>query len=146
MVSSGFVLRLIAGALACNLIISEWFLIVGGFGALFIVTTKRLAEWRHQETRIVRRVLSFYTSDFLQSTISIAIAVCVTSYAFWVFNQTVNPIWYQISLIPFVIALIRYRWLAEKTIVEKPEDALFSDYPLLILGVFNLISLVIAIY
>jgi decaprenyl-phosphate phosphoribosyltransferase len=43
-VSSGFVLRAIGGGVAAGIPLSNWFLIVASFGALFIVTGKRSAE------------------------------------------------------------------------------------------------------
>jgi decaprenyl-phosphate phosphoribosyltransferase len=43
-VASGFAIRAIAGGLAAEVPLSNWFLIVVSFGALFVVTEKRLAE------------------------------------------------------------------------------------------------------
>lgn len=77
-----FVLRLIAGGVVIDLVISEWFLLVGGFGALFVVAEKRLAELRHSGSRDVRQVVKKYTSEFLYSSTAISVAVCVTSYCF----------------------------------------------------------------
>ena len=43
-VSSGFVLRAIAGGVATGVPLSDWFIIVSSFGSLLIVTGKRSAE------------------------------------------------------------------------------------------------------
>ena len=43
-VASGFLLRAIGGAVVVDVVLSSWFLIVTGFGSLFVVTGKRLAE------------------------------------------------------------------------------------------------------
>ena len=43
-VAAGFVFRAIAGGVATNVPLSDWFLIVAGAGSLFIVTGKRHAE------------------------------------------------------------------------------------------------------
>ena len=43
-VSTGFVLRAIAGGVATGVPLSDWFIIVSSFGALLIVTGKRSAE------------------------------------------------------------------------------------------------------
>src|SRR5918994_864020 len=43
-VAAGFVLRAIAGGVATDVPLSDWFLIVAGAGSLFIVTGKRHAE------------------------------------------------------------------------------------------------------
>jgi len=145
-VAFGFVLRLISGALVMDLMISEWFLIVGGFGALFLVSAKRLAELKQDGIIEVRHVVSSYTKDFLVSCINISLGICITAYCFWAFAQSPGAVWYQFSVIPFVIALFRYRWMCEGTAVEAPEDALFSDRQLLTLGFFSLSLLAIAIF
>ena len=43
-VAAGFVFRAIAGGVATDVALSDWFLIVAGAGSLFIVTGKRHAE------------------------------------------------------------------------------------------------------
>ena len=45
-VASGFVLRALAGAVAVDVYVSDWFLIVTTFGSLFVVAGKRFAEIR----------------------------------------------------------------------------------------------------
>jgi decaprenyl-phosphate phosphoribosyltransferase len=145
-VAFGFILRLISGALVMGLEISEWFLIVGGFGALFVVSVKRLAEFKQADSRPVRKVINDYTSEFLYSIISVSVAVSVTTYCIWAFTQERNPFWYQISVLPFVMGFFRYRWMSEKTIVEVPEDAILKDRSLLSLSACLILSLTIAIF
>ena len=145
-VAFGFVLRLIAGGLVINLVISEWFLLVGGFGALFVVAEKRLAEKKLADSREVRQVVKEYTLEFLYSSTAISVAVCVTSYCFWAFRQSINPFWFQLSVIPFVMALFQYRWISERDGSEAPEDAILRDLPLLILALSCVIFLSIGIY
>ena len=108
-VASGFVLRLIAGAVLLDINISEWFLIVGGFGAIYIVSIKRTVEKRLQSNHEVRLVVKEYKEDFLESIAVTSQSVCITSFCFWAFTQTANPFWFQLSIIPFVISLFRYR-------------------------------------
>lgn len=142
----GFILRLISGALVMDLMISEWFLIVGGFGALFIVSAKRLAEWKQRDSQAVRKVIYSYSADFLYSCTSISMAVSVTGYCFWAFSHTANAFWYEISVVPFVMALFRYRWISEQPVVEAPEDAFLGDKVMIILAVISIMTLTMAIY
>jgi len=146
LVAFGFVLRLIAGAFLISLPISEWFLIVGGFGALFVVSAKRLAELKQSRTRAVRKVITEYSADFLYSSTSVSVAVCLAGYSFWAFDQTSGAIWYQISLLPFVMGLFRYLWLSERNVVEAPEDAILDDKPLLLLSLCLILVLSVAVY
>jgi len=145
-VAFGFILRLISGALILNLEISEWFLIVGGFGALFIVSAKRLAELRQMSDREVREVVRSYSHEFLHLSLSVSISVSVTAYCFWAFNQDANPFWYQLSVFPFVMSLFRYRWMSETTLVEIPEDAILSDTSIVVLSVCLIFFLSVGIY
>ncbi len=145
-VAFGFVLRLIAGAVVVDLAISEWFLLVGGFGALFVVAEKRLAEKKQAGSQDVRQVVKVYTPEFLYSSTAISVAVCVTSYCFWAFRQSINPFWFQMSVIPFVMALFQYRWISERDGIEAPEDAILRNVPLLILAFLCVITLTLGIY
>jgi decaprenyl-phosphate phosphoribosyltransferase len=146
LVALGFVLRLVAGALVLNLAISEWFLIVGGFGAFFVVAQKRLAELKNTPFNHVRSVVNSYNTDFLNFVSSISVAVCLTGYSFWAFTQESNSIWYQISILPFSISLFRYKWISDFVDVEAPEDAILQDRVMLSLFAFSILPLAIAIY
>jgi decaprenyl-phosphate phosphoribosyltransferase len=145
-VAFGFILRLISGALVMNLEISEWFIIVGGFGALFVVSAKRLAEFKQAESRQVRKVVDSYSSEFLSSCAAISVGVSTTAYCIWAFTQNFNSFWYQMSVVPFVMGLFRYLWMSEKTSVEVPEDAILADPPLISLGAALILCLTIAIF
>ena len=66
-VAAGFVLRAIAGGVATNVGISDWFLIVAGAGSLFIVTGKRHAEQVELGDAGIghRSTLGAYSTQFL---------------------------------------------------------------------------------
>jgi decaprenyl-phosphate phosphoribosyltransferase len=146
MVASGFVMRLIAGALVMNLVISEWFLIVGGFGALFIVSHKRLAELKNGQIDDVRLVISSYNAEFLNSISSICVSVSLTAYSIWAFSQESNSFWYQVSIIPFAMSFFRYKWMSDRFDLESPEDAILEDKVMMMMATFSLFTLTIAIY
>ncbi len=145
-VAFGFILRLIAGALLLELKISSWFLIVGGFGAVFVVTAKRLAEFRQAKHQTMRKVVEEYTDEFLYSSLSISASVCLTGYCIWALTQEQNAFWYQLSVAPFVMSVFRYRWMSERSIVEAPEDAILGDRTLLLLSICLVSFLTIAVY
>ena len=88
LVSSGFLLRAVAGGSAAALPISEWFLIVAAFGSLLLVTGKRLSELVSlpDGDTSSRRILSEYTPSFLRLVIGIAAAVTCTAYCLWAFE------------------------------------------------------------
>lgn len=145
-VAAGFMLRLIAGAVIIDLYISEWFMIVGGFGALFIVSLKRLSEFGRKDYNEVRSTVHLYTSHFLFLIISVSMALSICGYTFWAFSNSNHEVLYQLSIIPFVIGFFQFLWVAEKSDAEIPEEIFFKNRPLILLGISFLILLGTAIY
>ncbi|MGH3636507.1 MAG: decaprenyl-phosphate phosphoribosyltransferase, partial [Mycobacterium sp.] len=62
-VSSGFLLRAIAGGAAADIYLSQWFLLIAAFGSLFMVAGKRYAELQLAERTgaKIRKSLESYT-------------------------------------------------------------------------------------
>ena len=153
-VAAGFVLRAIAGAVAIPVPISEWFLIVATFGSLLMVTGKRVAEHTELgENRGNHRVtLEQYTSSFLRTVLAISAAGAIIGYCLWAFSlQTAlahhrDPIWYQLSIVPMIIAILRYTFLVEGGRGAKPEELVFADRPLQVLGLVWAVLFALGVY
>jgi decaprenyl-phosphate phosphoribosyltransferase len=143
-VSSGFLLRAVAGGSAAGLPISQWFLIVASFGSLLLVAGKRLSELLTEcaEPTPARRILSAYTPSFLRMVITVAAAVTCTAYCLWAFEiGGPDPSnWAAVSVAPFVIALLRYAMDADAGRVEEPEVVVRRDRVLQALGLIWLIT------
>ena len=142
-VSSGFLLRAVAGGSAAGLPISQWFLIVASFGSLLLVAGKRLSELLAQREGLAsaRRILSAYTPSFLRMVITVATAVTCTAYCLWAF-QIGGPDpsnWAAASVAPFVVALLRYAMDADAGRVEEPEVVVVHDRVLQALGLIWLV-------
>jgi decaprenyl-phosphate phosphoribosyltransferase len=137
-VASGFLLRAIAGGVATNVERSQWFLIAAGFGSLFMAGGKRYAEMRLTERTgaAIRQVLSHYTASYLRFVWTLSAGVLVTTYALWAFairDATSNE-WSVVSIIPFVIALLRYAVDVDSGAAGEPEEVVLHDRLLLALG------------
>ncbi len=139
----GFLLRSIAGAAATGLPVSQWFLIVAGFGSLFMAAGKRYSELERTSVEgtdltFRRKSLQGYTAGYLRFVWGMAAAVTVTGYCLWAFEvaqkQSTLP-WAQWSVLPFVLAIMRYAVVIDRSKAEAPEDALLQDRVLLVLGV-----------
>ncbi len=153
-VAGGFVLRAIAGGVAVPVPVSEWFLIVATFGSLLMVTGKRLAE--HAELGdsrgAHRATLDMYSSTFLRTVLAISAAGAILGYCLWAFSlQTAlahhrDPVWYQLSIVPVIIALLRYTFLVEGGRGAKPEELVFADHPLQVLGVVWAVLFALGVY
>jgi decaprenyl-phosphate phosphoribosyltransferase len=141
-VAAGFVLRAIAGGVAAGVPVSEWFLIVATFGSLLMVTGKRLAEQIElgEDGGAHRPILDAYTPTFLRTVLAISAGGAIVGYCLWAFSLTTaldhhaDPLWYQLSIVPMLVALLRYTFLVEKGHGAKPEDLVLSDLSLLALG------------
>ena len=67
----------------------------------------------------------------------------------WAFensNQTGNATWFELSIIPFVLAVFRYALLLEQGGGGAPEDLVLSDPTLLVLGALWAIVFGVAVY
>jgi decaprenyl-phosphate phosphoribosyltransferase len=138
-VASGFVLRTIAGGVAVGVPISPWFLIVAGSASLFMVTGKRHAELVELGDHAVghRRALAMYSRSFLSYVRAVASSVTVLAYCLWAFEKSStvgSPVWFQLSIVPFVLGIMRYALLLEQGGGGAPEDLVLSDRVLLLLG------------
>jgi decaprenyl-phosphate phosphoribosyltransferase len=153
-VAAGFVLRAIAGAVAVPVPVSEWFLIVATFGSLLMVTGKRLAEHAElgHDRGAHRATLDEYSSGFLRTVLAISAGGAIVGYCLWAFSlQTAlahhrDPIWYQLSIVPILIALLRYTFLVEGGRGAKPEELVFADRPLQLLGVIWAVLFALGVY
>lgn len=145
LVSGGFILRAIAGGAATGVPLSQWFLIVAGFGSLFMVTGKRLSEltWAEHEGAIVRKSLAHYPLSYLRMILGVSAAVTIAAYCLWAFATTdvkSEAGWTTLSIVPFVLALLRYALDTDRGQVEEPEEVVLRDPTLLVLGLFWVVT------
>lgn len=151
MVAAGFVLRLIAGATAVDVPISVWFFIVGSFGSLFMVAGKRHAEHMDlgSEAAGHRATLSEYSLEYLGYVRSVASGVAMVGYCLWAFEKSAGKAgvpWYELSIVPFVLAILRYALIVERGEGGAPEDVVLRDRPLQVMGVLWAVLVGIALY
>jgi decaprenyl-phosphate phosphoribosyltransferase len=151
MVAAGFVLRLIAGAVAVDVPISVWFFIVGSFGSLFMVAGKRHAE--HLDLGVERAghraTLSEYTLEYLGYVRSVASGVALVGYCLWAFEKSTGKAgvpWYELSIVPFVLAMLRYALLVERGEGGAPEEIVLHDRPLQVMGALWVVIVGIGLY
>jgi decaprenyl-phosphate phosphoribosyltransferase len=145
LIAAGFILRAIGGGAATGIPLSQWFLIVTGFGSLFMVTGKRLSEliWAQSEGTVVRRTLAHYPLSYLRSILAVSSAVAIAGYCLWaseVAARHSQPLWIGVSVFPFVLALLRYGLDSDNGRVEEPEEVVFHDRGLQALAVLWLAS------
>jgi decaprenyl-phosphate phosphoribosyltransferase len=129
-----FVLRALAGGAATSVGISRWFLIVTSFGALFVVAGKRCAELREEghgegSARSTRASLRAYSEPYLRGVLGVTAAVTTMAYCLWAFQRAPHAglSWYEVTIIPFVLWLLRYALLLDQGAGQAPEELVLSD-------------------
>lgn len=150
-VAGGFVIRAIAGAVAVDVPLSNWFLIVASFGSLFMVVGKRHAEHRElgDDRGSHRATLATYSADYLQYARTMAAAVTVTAYCVWAFEKAeaaAGPVWFQLSVIPFVLSIMRYALLLDLGQGGAPEEVVLGDRTLQVLGLIWVVLFVVGVH
>ena len=153
-VASGFFLRSYAGAVACHIPVSSWFLVVISFGAFFLVVGKRSSELSKVGVGGTRNVLREYTPEFLHSALTMSATVAVTGYCLWAFDTSstglssiqhhIVPI--RLTVVPVVLAILFIMRTSESSDGQSPEDLILKDRTVQVLLVLWAILLAIGIY
>ena len=150
-VAAGFVLRAIAGGVATRVPLSNWFIIVACFGSLFMVAGKREAEMMllGDDGESHRSTLGAYTASFLRHVRSVASGVTMTAYCLWAFEKaqgSSGAIWFELSIVPFVLGVLRYALLVDAGHGGAPEDVVLGDRTLQILGLSLAVLFAVGVY
>jgi decaprenyl-phosphate phosphoribosyltransferase len=136
-VTSGFLIRAIAGGVAANIPLSQWFLLVMAFGSLFMVAGKRYAELQLAERTgaKIRKSLESYTSSYLRFVWTLSATAVVLCYGLWAFERDgAHGSWFAVSMIPFTIAILRYAVDVDGGLAGEPEEIALRDRVLQLLA------------
>lgn len=142
-VSSGFLLRAIAGGVAAAVPLSPWFLLVASFGSLFMVAGKRYSEVHlvGEGKSSTRRSLELYSASYLRFVWGVAAAATITFYCLWAFSlDRSSMLLPQLSIVPFVVALLRYAVDIDRGGAGEPESIVLGDRTLQVLGLLWLLT------
>jgi len=134
-VASGFVIRALAGGVATDIALTEWFLIVTSFGALFVVAGKRYAESiaMGELAGDHRAVLERYPQAFLQQVVGVCLAVTLLAYCLWAFRTSTlisgatPSLWVALSVVPVTLITLRYLLLVAAGRTGEPEELVLRD-------------------
>jgi 4-hydroxybenzoate polyprenyltransferase len=137
-VAAGFVLRVVGGAVAINVPVSRWILLVAYLLALYLALGKRRTELvlLGEDAGNHRIVLGHYTLPMVDSAISVVLGATVLAYALYtVAPDTVAKVGSEglMATVPIVLyGLFRYLYLLHQhELGGSPTRALLTDRPLL---------------
>lgn len=152
-IAAGFLLRVLAGAMALDVAVSRWLLLCTLFLSLFLAFSKR----RHEITLLSdqaagqRRVLSHYSTAFLDPMINVVTASALISYALYTTApETVAKYGSEklVYTVPIVLyGIFRYLYLTYQRADERnPTEAMLTDRPLLATAALWVLAVVWIVY
>lgn len=150
--SSGFVLRLLGGGYGTGIKISDWFLVISCFGSLFIATGKREAELRElgADAGAIRPTLAVYSDRYLAFLKSLSAGAVLIAYCLWAVERGDRDadakVWVLLSIVPFVVAILRYALLVELGKGSAPEEIILGDRELQIVGLVWVGLIALSVY
>jgi decaprenyl-phosphate phosphoribosyltransferase len=152
-VAAGFVLRAVGGAAAAEVPISDWFFIVTSFGALFMVSGKRAAEAKEMGDGATgfRSVLGAYSVSYTAYLRSVTSGAVLVAYCLWAFEKAETVVatdvpWFQLSILPFVMAVLRYALVLDQGRGSAPEEIVLGDRALQLIGIAWAIVFAVGVY
>lgn len=153
-ISTGFILRVVGGAVAISVSISSWMIITTIFISLFLGISKRRAELsgpNQENLEKQRKVLSDYDVVFVDQLNTVAATGTILSYALYTVSEKAIASFHSDKLIyttPFVIyGIFRYLYLLhQKNLGESPTQIVTKDIPIIINSLLWLIVCAFIIY
>lgn len=135
-VATGFLLRVVAGALVIGVPVSPWLYVCTTLGALFIGFSKRRQEILLLESGAARHrlVLKDYSIELLDQILTITLSTSIVAYSIYTFTAENLPRNHAMMLtIPILLyGAFRYLYLIHlKSEGGSPEELLYHDRPLL---------------
>lgn len=146
--TAGFVIRLYYGSLIFNIEISNWLYLTILFASLYLSLGKRRNEIINSQN--TRKVLKFYTKDFLDKNMYMCLTLMIVFYSLWCVDSTtiIQISKYLIWTVPLIfIIFMKYNLNIEFNGHGDPVDVLYEDKVLLILtllyGIIILLNILI---
>jgi 4-hydroxybenzoate polyprenyltransferase len=136
-IATGFVLRLVAGAIAIEVVASSWLLVCSFSLALFLGFGKRRSELALAEQgRVYRPVLKAYTASTLDSAMGISATLTLMCYMLYTIAPETRETHGTANLIytvpPVFYAMFRFIFKVQDAQGESPEELLLRDRVMLL--------------
>lgn len=131
-IATGFVLRLVAGAVAIGVFASSWLLVCSFSLALFLGFGKRRSELALAEQGLAyRKVLRAYSTSTLDSAMSISATLTLMCYMLYTIAPETQQTHHTANLVftvpPVFYAMFRFIFKVQEAKGESPEELLLSD-------------------
>lgn len=126
-ISTGFVLRAVAGCIAIKVSISPWLIICAFLVALFLALGKRRHELILLENGANnhRQVLDNFSPEMLDKMIDIVTSTLIMSYSLYTFLT--NNTWLMATIPVVIYGIFRYIFLTSSKNIGGEPEILFKD-------------------
>jgi len=133
-ISSGFILRLLAGGEAFGVPVSEWLFLSVFLLAVFLSTGKRYSEKQTlgEQAGNHRKALISYPNGFLEGVLFMTGSAVLVTYTMYVVNRHGTMLLYTVPLCCF--GLLRYILRIQSGKGGDPTESLLKDVSLFIVG------------
>ncbi|MFA6599050.1 MAG: decaprenyl-phosphate phosphoribosyltransferase [Ignavibacteriaceae bacterium] len=138
-IAAGFMIRVTAGALIISVEISSWLILTTMFLSLFLAVMKRRSELvvAGDEQSSTRKVLEYYSTNFIDQMATIAAAGVIISYALYTVSVRTITVFQTEHLIyttPFVVfGIFRYMFLViNQNKGENTTEIMVSDISMIV--------------
>ena len=132
-IALGFCIRVIIGAVAIDVVPSQWIISTTFAVSLVLGFGKRRHELLSLKNEAVehREILNEYTPRLLDIMIGTSSSITAISYMFYTMESGISSLFYTFP--PVLYALFRYLYLIyDKNKGGRPEDDLFNDKGIII--------------
>ena len=125
--ASGFVIRVFYGGFISGLAISNWLYLVVTTGSMYMGLGKRRNELNR--TTESRKVLKYYSVNFLDRNMYVCVALTDVFYALWTLELANNVIRWTVPI--FIVILMRYSLDIEGNSDGDPVEVILKDKTLI---------------
>lgn len=143
--ATGFVLRVIYGAIIADVWISGWLYLVIWTGALYMALGKRRNEIQKIKAQAnTRAVLKHYSIGFLDKNMYVCVALANVFYALWAQDHESQLYLWSVPI--FMLILMKYSLDIESDSDGDPTEVILKDKLLLCLVVLLVLYLFVVLY
>ena len=147
---SGFLIRIIYGALVTGIAISNWLYLTVIALSFYFALGKRRNELKHSINGETRQVLKSYPVDFLDKNMVMCLTLANVFYALWSMDEEVKKFYnndYLIFTVPIVLLItMKYSLVVEGESDGDPIEVLLHDKVLMVLCVLYLAIMFTILY
>lgn len=148
-IAVGFILRTMYGGVISDIQVSKWLYLMIIFGSFYLGFGKRRNEIL-KNGKESRRVLQFYTKEFLDKNMYVCLTLAIVSYTLWSVDKTTilsvgnDLLYWTVPIIMLIFQL--YSLNIEESSHGDPIEIIFSDKRLIFIICIYILIISLLIY